>query len=78
MSETYAGAGVDVDAGRRAVDLIRRSVASTARPEVVGGLGGFGGLFAFDPGKYRQPTTCGTWRTRWISPARTARVTTTS
>jgi len=55
MSETYAGAGVDVDAGRRAVDLIRRSVASTARPEVVGGLGGFGGLFAFDPTKYRQP-----------------------
>jgi phosphoribosylformylglycinamidine cyclo-ligase len=55
MSETYAGAGVDVEAGRRAVDLIRRSVASTARPEVVGGLGGFGGLFAFDPGKYRQP-----------------------
>jgi phosphoribosylformylglycinamidine cyclo-ligase len=55
MSETYAGAGVDVEAGRRAVDLIRRSVASTARPEVVGGLGGFGGLFAFDPAKYRQP-----------------------
>ncbi|HMC04850.1 MAG TPA: phosphoribosylformylglycinamidine cyclo-ligase, partial [Actinomycetota bacterium] len=36
MAETYAGAGVDVEAGRRAVDLIRRSVASTARPEVVG------------------------------------------
>jgi phosphoribosylformylglycinamidine cyclo-ligase len=52
---TYAGAGVDVEAGRRAVDLIRKSVASTARPEVVGGLGGFGGLFAFDPAKYRQP-----------------------
>jgi phosphoribosylformylglycinamidine cyclo-ligase len=52
---TYAGAGVDVGAGRRAVDLIRKSVASTARPEVVGGLGGFGGLFAFDPTKYRQP-----------------------
>ena len=54
-NETYAGAGVDVEAGRRAVDLIRRSVASTMRPEVVGGLGGFGGLFAFDPGRYRQP-----------------------
>jgi phosphoribosylformylglycinamidine cyclo-ligase len=54
-AETYAGAGVDVEAGRRAVDLIRHSVASTARPEVVGGLGGFGGLFAFDPGRYRQP-----------------------
>ena len=52
---TYAGAGVDVEAGRRAVELIRRSVASTARPEVVGNLGGFGGLFAFDPTRYRQP-----------------------
>lgn len=55
MAETYAGAGVDVGAGRRAVDLIRASVASTRRPEVVGGLGGFGGLFAFDPAKYRDP-----------------------
>lgn len=54
-SVTYAGAGVDVAAGSRAVDLIRRSVASTARPEVVGGLGGFGGLFALDPSRYRDP-----------------------
>ena len=53
--ETYAGAGVDVEAGRRAVDLIRNSVASTLRPEVVGGLGGFGGLFALDTSRYRQP-----------------------
>jgi phosphoribosylformylglycinamidine cyclo-ligase len=52
---TYAGSGVDVEAGRRAVDLIRKSVASTMRSEVVSDLGGFGGLFAFDPGKYRQP-----------------------
>jgi phosphoribosylformylglycinamidine cyclo-ligase len=52
---TYAASGVDVEAGRRAVDLIRRSVASTARSEVVGGLGGFGGLFAFDASRYRQP-----------------------
>src|SRR5438309_10746078 len=52
---TYAAAGVDVEAGRRAVELIRRSVASTARPGVVGGLGGFGGLFALDPARYRQP-----------------------
>jgi phosphoribosylformylglycinamidine cyclo-ligase len=55
VSETYAGAGVDVEAGRRAVDLIRKSVASTLRREVVGDLGGFGGLFAFDPTRYRQP-----------------------
>jgi phosphoribosylformylglycinamidine cyclo-ligase len=55
VGETYAGAGVDVEAGRRAVDRIRSSVATTARPEVLGGLGGFGGLFAFDPARYRQP-----------------------
>jgi phosphoribosylformylglycinamidine cyclo-ligase len=51
---TYASAGVDIDAGERAVDLIRPLVASTRRREVVGGLGGFGGLFAVPEG-YRQP-----------------------
>ena len=43
---TYAAAGVDIDAGERAVDLIKPMVASTRRPEVLGGLGDFGGLFA--------------------------------
>jgi phosphoribosylformylglycinamidine cyclo-ligase len=42
---SYAGAGVDIEAGERAVDLIRASVQRTARSEVVGGLGGFAGLF---------------------------------
>jgi phosphoribosylformylglycinamidine cyclo-ligase len=42
---SYAAAGVDIDAGERAVDLMRAAVARTARPEVVGGLGGFAGLF---------------------------------
>jgi phosphoribosylformylglycinamidine cyclo-ligase len=51
---TYAAAGVDVDAGERAVGLMRSLVASTARPEVIGGIGGFGGLFAM-PAGYRQP-----------------------
>ena len=41
----YAGAGVDIAAGERAVDLMRAAVASTSRPEVVGGIGGFAGLF---------------------------------
>jgi phosphoribosylformylglycinamidine cyclo-ligase len=41
----YAGAGVDIAAGERAVDLIRSAVARTGRPEVVGGIGGFAGLF---------------------------------
>ncbi len=52
---TYASAGVDIDAGERAVDLIRPMVASTMRPEVLGGLGDFGGLFAVDTDRYRQP-----------------------
>jgi len=50
MSEgaSYAAAGVDIDAGSRAVELMRSSVARAARPEVVGGLGGFSGLFRAD------------------------------
>ncbi len=51
----YRAAGVDLEAAEEAVDRIRSLVASTARPEVVGGIGGFGGFFAFDPGRYRQP-----------------------
>jgi phosphoribosylformylglycinamidine cyclo-ligase len=50
----YRHAGVDVDAGERAVELIREHVDSTRRPEVVGGLGGFGGAFAI-PAGYREP-----------------------
>jgi phosphoribosylformylglycinamidine cyclo-ligase len=42
---TYASAGVDVEAGERAVALMRDAVARAQRPEVVGGLGGFAGLF---------------------------------
>jgi phosphoribosylformylglycinamidine cyclo-ligase len=41
----YAAAGVDIGAGDRAVELIRTAVARTAGPEVVGGIGGFAGLF---------------------------------
>jgi phosphoribosylformylglycinamidine cyclo-ligase len=52
---TYAGAGVDIAAGDAAVARIRDLVASTARPEVLDGIGGFGGSFAFDPGRFAQP-----------------------
>ena len=48
MSEqpiTYAGAGVDVEAGDKAVELMKASVARATRPEVLGGLGGFAGMF---------------------------------
>ena len=42
---TYAGAGVDVEAGDKAVELMKASVKQAQRPEVLGGLGGFAGLF---------------------------------
>jgi phosphoribosylformylglycinamidine cyclo-ligase len=42
---SYASAGVDIGAGDRAVELMKASVARTAGPEVVGGIGGFAGLF---------------------------------
>ncbi len=47
MSEpiTYASAGVDVEAGDRAVELMKESVRAATRPEVLGGLGGFAGMF---------------------------------
>jgi len=47
MSDTsaYAAAGVDIEAGDRAVDLMKAHVAATRRPEVLGGLGGFAGFF---------------------------------
>ena len=50
----YRQAGVDVDAGATAVALMRAHVESTRRPEVVGGLGGFGGAFTIPDG-YREP-----------------------
>ncbi|RZU33438.1 phosphoribosylformylglycinamidine cyclo-ligase [Blastococcus saxobsidens] len=52
---TYAASGVDIDAGERAVTLMRAAVEKTNRREVVGGLGGFAGLFALDAAKYRKP-----------------------
>ncbi|MDQ6650238.1 MAG: phosphoribosylformylglycinamidine cyclo-ligase [Actinomycetota bacterium] len=52
---SYAAAGVDIDAGERAVELMKSEVASASRPEVVGELGGFAGLFALDTSRYKQP-----------------------
>ncbi len=53
--ETYAGAGVSIDAGEEAVQRIKDKVRSTFRPEVIGDIGGFGGLFALDVERYRRP-----------------------
>jgi phosphoribosylformylglycinamidine cyclo-ligase len=52
---SYASAGVDIEAGDRAVELMKSKVARATRPEVVGGLGGFAGLFRLDLAKYSQP-----------------------
>ena len=52
---TYKSAGVDIDAGNALVDRIKPLVARTRRPEVIAGLGGFGGLFALPEGRYREP-----------------------
>ena len=57
---SYADSGVDIDAGERAVELMRSAVARTTRPEVVGGLGGFAGLFALDVTRYRRPLLAST------------------
>ena len=55
QGETYAGAGVSIDAGEEAVDRIKSHVRSTFRPEVIGDIGGFGGLFALDLARYKKP-----------------------
>jgi len=51
---TYASAGVDIEAGERAVDLFKPLATKATRPEVLGGLGGFAGLFSLR-GDYREP-----------------------
>ena len=52
---TYAAAGVDITAGDQAVDRIKDAVASTAIPGVLGGIGGFGGLFELDLERFSNP-----------------------
>ncbi len=52
---TYAKAGVDIEAGNELVQRIKPFAKQTHRPEVMTGLGGFGGLFALPIDKYQQP-----------------------
>jgi phosphoribosylformylglycinamidine cyclo-ligase len=52
---SYRAAGVDIDAGERAVELMRSSIKRATRSEVLGGLGGFAGLFRLDLGRYPDP-----------------------
>jgi len=52
---TYKRAGVDIDAANRSVEMIKKWVDRTKRPEVLEGIGAFGGFFALDNRKYREP-----------------------
>ena len=55
MADQYRAAGVDLSEARRAVDLIARAAAATSTPAVLGGVGGFGSLFRFDPKSHPDP-----------------------
>ncbi|OXS56901.1 phosphoribosylformylglycinamidine cyclo-ligase [Cohnella sp. CIP 111063] len=55
MSEAYKQAGVDIAAGNEAVERMKKHVKRTFRPEVLTGLGGFGGLFGLNKDKYEEP-----------------------
>ena len=54
-SESYAAAGVDITAGYRAVELMKKHIAKTMTSGVVSDIGGFGGLFALDLGEFSHP-----------------------
>jgi phosphoribosylformylglycinamidine cyclo-ligase len=54
-SITYRDAGVDIEAGERLVDRIKPHAASTSRPEVMAGIGGFGALFSLAQQRFRDP-----------------------
>jgi phosphoribosylformylglycinamidine cyclo-ligase len=60
LVETYTASGVDIAAGEAAVERIKDKVRSTYRPEVVGDIGGFGGLFSLPTDRYRQPVLVAT------------------
>ena len=52
---TYKRAGVDIDAANRSVEMIKKWVDRTKRPEVLEGIGAFGGFFALNNRKYQEP-----------------------
>jgi phosphoribosylformylglycinamidine cyclo-ligase len=52
---TYKEAGVDIEAGDALVERLKPLAARTRRPELLSGVGGFGGRFAIPPGKYKEP-----------------------
>ena len=55
MSDVYRKAGVDVEAGYEAVERMKKHIAKTKRPEVLGGIGSFAGLFDLSGFSYKEP-----------------------
>jgi len=55
LGSAYREAGVDIDAGNRAVQLFKKHAASTWGRDVLAGIGGFAGLYAFDCQNYKSP-----------------------
>ena len=55
MGSSYRGAGVNIEAGDELVRRIKPAVAGTMRPEVLGSIGGFAGMFRIDPSRYTDP-----------------------
>src|SRR5205823_1835499 len=53
--KAYARAGVDIDLGNRVKATLPQLLRATHRPEVLGKVGGFGGLFAFNARKFKEP-----------------------
>jgi phosphoribosylformylglycinamidine cyclo-ligase len=55
MANAYKQAGVDIDAGYKSVERMKKHVQRTIRPGVIGGLGGFGGMFDLSSLEYKEP-----------------------
>lgn len=55
LSKVYKDAGVDVEAGYEAVERMKKHIAKTSRPEVLGGIGAFAGLFDLSSLSYKEP-----------------------
>lgn len=55
MSDVYKSAGVDVEKGYEAVERMKKHIAKTKRPEVLGGIGSFAGLFDLSKLNYKEP-----------------------
>ena len=60
----YKKAGVDIEAGYKAVELMKKHVQGTMRPEVLGGIGGFSGAFSLDSFK-KYGASDAAFRNRW-------------